>query len=105
MALLLLAPLYWWTICVVPPLGVVEFTTHIIESGEHCNSFCAHLSDPVPHPHLFGTPVLQRESDLPLRLFVEGHVPPQTARGQPLPLLESLSHGFRAPPHDLTLRS
>lgn len=97
MALLWLAPLYWWTICVVPPLGVVEFSAHIIEVGEHCNSFCAQLSDPVPHPHLLGLPLLPGLSDLPLRPSVEWHVPPQAARGQP-PLSHSLSHGFRAPP-------
>lgn len=97
MAFLLLAPLYWWTVCVVPPLGVVEFTTHIIESGEHCNSFCAHLFDPLPHPHLVRLPLLLGVSDSPLRPLVGWSIPPQAARGQPS-LSHSVSHGFRAPP-------
>ncbi|MBX3346125.1 MAG: hypothetical protein R3B11_04540 [Nitrospira sp.] len=98
MAFLLLAPLYWWTVCVVPPLGVVEFAAHIVEAGEHCNSFCTHPSDPVPHLHLLGPPVVSGASDPPRRPLINGHIPPQAARGQPLSLLDSLSRSFRAPP-------
>lgn len=104
MALVLLAPLYWWMVCVVPPFGVVEFATHVIETGEHCYSFCEQLSDPVPPPHIVGVTVVSEVEGLPLLRFVNGHLPPQAARGRP-PLWHSLSHGLRAPPPEQPLRN
>ncbi|PJA79775.1 MAG: hypothetical protein CO149_01675, partial [Nitrospirae bacterium CG_4_9_14_3_um_filter_51_5] len=43
-ASLLLLPMYWWMVCVLPPVGAVEFATHMAEAGEHCYSFCQHPS-------------------------------------------------------------
>lgn len=41
-AIALLVPLYSWLICVLPPVGAIEFALHMAEKGEHCSSFCEH---------------------------------------------------------------
>ena len=77
-AFLLLLPMYWWMVCVVPPIGAVEFVTHMAEEGEHCLSFCQHPSSFIDPPHASATV--------------------QTPSDELIPRFDSLSHSLRAPP-------
>jgi hypothetical protein len=97
-ALLLLLPIYGWMVCVVPPLGAVEFVTHMAEAGEHCYSFCQHPSPPVDHPPESAAPDLLVDHQSPLLAPVV-LLPHRCVRqDRPPPLFYSLSHSLRAPP-------
>lgn len=97
-ALLLLLPIYGWMVCVVPPLGAVEFVTHMAEAGEHCYSFCQHPSPPVDHPPESAAPDLLVDQQSPLLAPVV-LLPHRCVRqDRPPPLFYSLSHSLRAPP-------
>ncbi len=50
MTLLLLSPIYWWVVTVIPPFVTKEFTAHILEEGEHCDDYCQHLSFLIDKP-------------------------------------------------------
>lgn len=97
-ALLLLAPIYWWLICTAPPVGAIPFTMHMVEKGEHCNSFCEHLAsdaDPLLKASPFDVLPEAVRSDLPwlIRLPLDSIV-----RDRPPPWCGSFQHSLRAPP-------
>ncbi|MBL8044805.1 MAG: hypothetical protein JNL86_17995 [Nitrospira sp.] len=96
-ALVLLVPLYWWMVCVLPPVGAVEFVTHMAEAGEHCVSFCQHPSSPVDQPPqsaVLDTLVDQQAFHAPVGLRPYRRV----RQNRPPPLFYSLSRSLRAPP-------
>lgn len=97
-ALVLLVPLYWWMVCVLPPIGAVEFVTHMAEAGEHCYSFCQHPSPPVDWPPESAALDLLFDEQAPLPSPVV-LLPHRCVRqDRPPPLFYSLSHSLRAPP-------
>lgn len=97
-ALALLLPIYSWLVCVLPPLGAVEFALHMAEKGEHCFSFCEHHSDLTADPAHAHDAV--EVCGMPCPLLV----PPRVAPPAPLtvvrppPLMHLVSGAFRVPP-------
>lgn len=98
MTLLLLLPVYWWVVTVIPPFVTQEFTAHILEEGEHCDDCCQHLSSLIDKPQ---PPVLHEFNAfelLPFTLLIAVLPLDHVARDRPPPLFYSLSHSLRAPP-------
>lgn len=97
-ALLLLLPTYAWMVCVLPPIGAVEFVAHMAEAGEHCYSFCQHPTPPVDHPPESAALDLlfDRPAPLPAPVVLLPHR--WVLQDRPPPLFHSLSHSLRAPP-------
>lgn len=97
-ALGLLVPLYWWMVCVLPPIGAVEFVTHMAEAGEHCYSVCPHPSPPVDHPPESAAlyAFFDQQAPLPAPVVLLPHR--WVLKDRPPPLFHSLSHNLRAPP-------
>lgn len=97
-ALVLLVPIYWWLVCTVPPFGAVPFTMHMVEKGEHCNSFCEHIdSDTTPFLKNVTFDVLPEMGGAEPPRFAKFSFHP-VARDKPPPCVESSRQYLRAPP-------
>ncbi len=98
-AFLLLLPIYWWMVCVLPPVGAVEFATHMAEEGEHCLSFCEHSSSLIVFLQPASTASFQANEGPSSQQVLALLAPPLTAVDEhPPPQFYSISHSFRAPP-------
>ncbi len=97
-ALVLLAPIYWWLVCTVPPFGAVPFTMHMVEKGEHCNSFCEHIDSDTDH-FLKNVilDVLSEAEGTESSPFAKFSFHP-VARDSPPPCDDSFQQHLRAPP-------
>jgi hypothetical protein len=97
-ALLLLLPIYWWMVCVLPPVGAVEFATHMTEAGEHCSSFCEHSSSLIAFPQPVSMASVQADKG-PASQQVLALLAPLTVMDEhPPPQFCSIAHSLRAPP-------
>jgi hypothetical protein len=97
-ALLLVLPIYWWLVCTVPPFGAVALTMHLAEKGEHCSSFCQHVSSIIEAPREFIVCNVSDDELVPACQLITWLSIPHAARDRPPPLFSSPSHRFRPPP-------
>jgi hypothetical protein len=97
-ALLLLLPMYWWMVCVLPPVGTVEFATHMAEEGEHCLSFCEHSSSLIVFLQPASTASVQANEGLASQQIFAGSATLTVVDEHPPPQFSSISHSLRAPP-------
>lgn len=99
-AILLLLPVYWWYVGVIPPLDPVEFAEHmvVVPEGEHCNEVCAHPSSLIDPPRQSALHAIPVDAHIPHERLIAVLPHPHAARDRPPPLFYSTSHSLRAPP-------
>ena len=99
-AILLLLPVYWWYVGVIPPLDAIEFAEHmvVVPEGEHCNEVCAHPSSLIDLLQQWASLDIPDDAHTPHERLIAVLPHPHTARDRPPPLFYLLSHSLRAPP-------
>ena len=97
-ALVLLLPVWCWTVGLAPLTNPQNFALHMAEEGEHCDPYGCFVPPAVEKPQLSGS-VEALSADLHQSAPVIALLPlDHVARDRPPPLLYSLSHSLRAPP-------
>jgi hypothetical protein len=99
-AILLLLPVYWWHVGVIPPLDAREFAEHmvVVPEGGHCNEVCVHPSSLIDPPQVSASLDIPDEAHIPHECLIAVLPHPHAARDRPPPLFLSTSHSLRAPP-------